>query len=59
MPRYTQPRKTWRYTNNFKVEAVKLSYQEGIHVKQGKAWAREQLFLTISENCSLTRFFPD
>jgi len=34
MPRYTQPRKTWQYTVDFKVKAVKLSYQEGIQVKQ-------------------------
>jgi len=34
MPRYTQPRKTWHYTKDFKVKAVKLSYQEGIQVKQ-------------------------
>jgi len=34
MPRYTQPRNAWRYTNNFKVKAVKLSYQERIQVKQ-------------------------
>ena len=34
MPKYTQPRKTWQYTKDFKVKAVKLSYQEGIQVKQ-------------------------
>lgn len=34
MPRYTQPRKTWEYTQDFKVKAVKLSYQSGIQVKQ-------------------------
>lgn len=34
MPRYTQPRKTWQYTQEFKVKAVKLSYQPGIQVKQ-------------------------
>ncbi len=34
MPRYTQPRKTWKYSKDFKVKAVKLSYQEGIQVKQ-------------------------
>jgi transposase len=34
MPRYTQPRKTWQYTKDFKVKAVKLSYREGIQVKQ-------------------------
>lgn len=34
MPSYTQPRKTWRYTRDFKVKALKLSYQPGIQVKQ-------------------------
>jgi len=33
MARYTQPRKTWQYTTDFKVKAVKLGYQEGIQVK--------------------------
>lgn len=34
MPKYLQPRKTWSYSKDFKVKAVKLSYQEGIQVKQ-------------------------
>lgn len=34
MPRYTQPRKTWQYTSDFKVKAVKLSMQDGLQVKQ-------------------------
>ena len=34
MPKYTHPRKTWQYTTDFKVKAVKLSYQDGIQVKQ-------------------------
>ena len=34
MPRYNQPRKTWQYTNDFKVKAVKLSLQDDIQVKQ-------------------------
>ena len=34
MPKYTQPRKTWKYTKDFKIKAVKLSHQEGIQVKQ-------------------------
>ena len=34
MPRYTQSRKTWSYTKDFKVKAVKLSFHEGIQVKQ-------------------------
>ena len=33
MPRYNQPRKTWQYRKDFKVTAVKLSYQAGIQVK--------------------------
>ncbi len=34
MPKYNQPRKTWQYTKDFKVKAVKLSYQDGIQVNQ-------------------------
>lgn len=34
MPKYNHPRKTWQYTKDFKVKAVKLSFQEGIQVKQ-------------------------
>jgi transposase len=34
MPRYNHPRKTWQYTKDFKVKAVKLSYQDGIQVQQ-------------------------
>lgn len=34
MPKYLYPRKTWSYTKDFKVKAVKLSYQEDIQVKQ-------------------------
>lgn len=34
MPRYTKSRKTWKYSNDFKVKAVRLSEQEGIYVKQ-------------------------
>ncbi len=34
MPRYNQPRKTWRYTNEFKVKAVQLSQLEGVRVQE-------------------------
>ncbi|MEH6544210.1 MAG: IS3 family transposase [Porticoccaceae bacterium] len=34
MPKYTQPRKTWQYTTDFKIKAVKLSLQDGLQVKQ-------------------------
>ena len=34
MPRYNQPGKTWRYTNEFKVTAVQLSHLEGVRVNQ-------------------------
>ena len=34
MPKYNHPRKTWQYTKDFKVKAVKLSYQDGIQVQQ-------------------------
>lgn len=33
MPKYTQPRKTWQYTNEFKVKAVELSHLEGVKVQ--------------------------
>lgn len=34
MPRYTQPRRTWHYLNEFKVKAVQLSLLEGVKVKE-------------------------
>ena len=34
MARIIFPRKTWRYTREFKVKAVKLSYLKDIQVKQ-------------------------
>jgi len=34
MPRYTQPRRTWHYLNEFKVKAVQLSLLEGVQVKE-------------------------
>ena len=34
MPKYTQPRKTWQYTADFKIKAVKLSLKDGLQVKQ-------------------------
>ena len=30
MPRYNNPRKTWRYTNEFKVKAVQLTQFQGV-----------------------------
>lgn len=33
MPRYTQPRKTWRYSNEFKAKAVQLSQLDDVQVK--------------------------
>lgn len=33
MPRYTQPRRTWQYTNEFKVKAVELSHLEEVKVQ--------------------------
>lgn len=34
MPRYKQPRKTWRYTDEFKVQAVQLSQIDGVKVSE-------------------------
>ena len=33
MPRYNQPRKTWRYSNEFKAKAVELTYLDDIKIK--------------------------
>jgi transposase len=33
MPKYTQPRKTWQYSNEFKVKAVQLSLLPDVQVK--------------------------
>jgi transposase len=33
MPRYNNPRRTWQYTNEFKIKAVQLSLIEGVQVK--------------------------
>ena len=33
MPRYTQPRKTWFYTVNFKIKAVELSLRDDVMSK--------------------------
>lgn len=33
MPKYTNPRKTWEYSTEFKVKAVQLSLLEGVQVK--------------------------
>jgi transposase len=34
MPRSNNPKKTWRYSDEFKVRAVQMSYQEGVQVQQ-------------------------
>jgi transposase len=34
MPKYNNPRKTWRYADEFKIRAVEMSYQEGIQIQQ-------------------------
>ena len=34
MPKYTNPRKTWHYLNEFKVKTVQLSLLEGEQVKE-------------------------
>jgi transposase len=33
MPKYNQPRKTWKYSNEFKVKAVQLSLLSNVQVK--------------------------
>ena len=34
MPKYNNPRRTWQYSNEFKVKAVQLSLLEGIQVQE-------------------------
>ena len=34
MPRYTKPRRTWHYDNDFKAKAVQLSLMEGVQVNE-------------------------
>ena len=34
MPKYNQPRKTWQYSNEFKVKAVQLSLIKNVQVQE-------------------------
>ena len=34
MPKYNNPRKTWRYPDDFKSKAVQLSLLSGVRVKE-------------------------
>ena len=58
MPRYKNPRKTWFYSNEFKIRAVKLSFHPnnkvidvaeslGIHSMMLSRWGREYRLLAI------------
>jgi len=33
MPKYNNPRRTWKYSNDFKVNAVQLSFVVGVTIK--------------------------
>jgi len=33
MPKYNNPRRTWKYSNDFKVNAVQLSFSTGVTIK--------------------------
>ena len=33
MPKYNNPRRTWKYTNDFKVNVVQLSFTADITIK--------------------------
>jgi transposase-like protein len=33
MPKYNNPRRTWQYSNEFKVNAVQLSFTVGVTIK--------------------------
>jgi transposase len=45
MPKYTQPRKTWQYSNEFKVKAVQLSLIEGNQVQEVANTLNMHLFM--------------
>ncbi len=34
MPRYNNPRKTWKYSDEFKIKAVLMSLEEGVQVQE-------------------------
>ena len=34
MAKYNKPRRTWRYTNEFKAKAVQLSMLEGVQIQE-------------------------
>ncbi|MET0001858.1 MAG: transposase, partial [Candidatus Thiodiazotropha lotti] len=34
MPKYNNPRKTWRYINEFKAKAVQLTYLDDVQIKK-------------------------
>lgn len=59
MPKYTNPRKTWHYLNEFKVKAVQLSLLEGVQVKEvadERNRCQRTIVSNISEKLSLTLF---
>jgi transposase len=33
MPKYNNPRRTWKYSNEFKVNAIQLSFAVGVTIK--------------------------
>jgi hypothetical protein len=41
MPKYNNPRRTWKYSNDYKVNAIQLSYVVGVSIKsvaEKKIW---------------------
>ena len=40
MSKYTKPKKTWQYSNKFKVKVVPLSLIEGIQLKGVAGYSR-------------------
>jgi hypothetical protein len=68
MPRYNNPRRTWQYTNEFKVKAVQLSLIEGIQVKSVaetldihpfmlSRWRKEYRAGQCTDNAHMESFF--
>jgi hypothetical protein len=53
MPNYNNPSKTWAYSNEFKIKAVKLSYQPDIQSKQ----VADGLWIHRTIRVALYRFY--
>lgn len=60
MPKYNNPRKTWQYSNEFKVKSIRLSLIEGVQYRSGEH--QYQLLskdIRSSMNRNITRSMPE